>query len=441
MKHSLLLCVCSAAIVLGVHAQAADWLMLQGTEPPSSEASDKTPKIFGFVQASYAKDFGDVQMRNGEHLSSFSLLGPNLSESSGFNIFRARLGVRGRADDDNLVNYFFLTEFGNNAITNPAGHRDAGTHLTDASVTLKHLPGAKLRVGIFKTPGSEEGLQSVFASPYIEFTTMTNQQLLERKVSHVGAAAPGGIIYTSTAVDEPAAAFRDMGAQLFDSFAIAPAWSLSYAYMRGNGSGLALRSSDVEKTDYGYLALQKSFEKGKGYYSESMKFYLWAQEGNRRIFSSSEGEINAKRKRYGAGVSYYQEGLRFEAEYMRASGMIFTGAKDSDADPLKEEWQFQFAASEQNRADGAYVNLQYELVPKKFELFGRYDYLNRMTNAPLQERRFKTTTLGCSYRFKGPTRIDLNYLFKEATAPGNPNAQRILESMGDRIALQLTAVF
>lgn len=436
---------------------AADWLMLQGAQPEVVAPKgvivpyrSQVPKVWGFVQANYKKDFGTVAYNGGKVTTPFSLLNPDLSDQSGFNLFRARIALRGMADNDNLVNYFVMTEFGNNGVNNLVGHRETATYFTDASVTLKHIPGAKLRVGMFKTPGSEEGLQAVFVSPYIEFTNMTNQQLLERKVSDVGAAqtgaAAGGAstVHYTGAPDAPIAAFRDVGLQVFDTFAIAKGWAFSYAYMYGNGQGVAMSSSDKQRTHYGYLALEDNFGAGRGYYTESMKFYLWGQSGKRYLNSYdgvSTTEVEADRKRYGLGMTYYHNGLRFEAEYMRAEGMIFTGAKDTDADPLQEDWKFQFATDYTNRADGGYVNLQYELLSKKFEVFGRYDFLNRLTNDTKAERDFRTGTLGCSYRFKGATRVDLNYMFRDAKAPGNANAQKVLDNMGNRVAVQVTAAF
>jgi len=440
---------------------AADWLMLQGAQPEVVAPKgvivpyrSTVPKLWGFAQINYKKDFGDVLVNGGGiNLTPFSLLNPDLEDQSGFNVFRARIALRGMADNENLVDYFVMTEFGNNAVNNLVGHRNVATYFTDASVTLKHVPGAKLRVGMFKTPGSEEGLQAVFVSPYIEFTTMSNQQLLERKVTDVGAAqingAAGGaatVHYTSTSIDEPIGAYRDTGAQIFDTFNIAKSWTLSYAYMYGNGTGISKKTSDKQRTHYGYLALEDNFGPARGYYTESMKFFVWGQDGKRTLLSTDPTtlvttEVNANRKRYGLGMTYYNYGLRFEAEYMRAEGMIFTGAKDTDSDPLKEDWQFQFAVGDENKADGGYVNLQYEIMAKKLELFGRYDFSNRLTNDSRGERDFKTATLGCSYRFKGATRIDFNYMFREAKAPGNANAQRVLDNMGNRVAVQVTAAF
>ncbi len=443
----------------GVEVNAANWLMLQGTQPDMVAPKgvkvpyrSKMPKVWGFIQANYKKDFGDILIPKtgpnaGKNLTPFSYLNPNLEDQEGFNVFRARLAVRGMADSENLVNYFFMTEFGNSAVNNLAGH-DVATYFTDASITLKHIPGAKVRMGMFKTPGSEEGLQAVFVSPYIEFTTMTNHHLLERQVSDVGAAqTPGGIThYTSKTVDKPIAAFRDSGVQIFDTFKLQDDWDVSYAYMYGNGTGVSHSSSNKQATHYGYLATEKSFGKGRGYYTESMKFFAWGQNGDRILNSDDGTVIEAERKRYGVGMTYYHNGLRFEAEYMKAKGMIFTGAKEVDIDPnpATENWQFQFATGNENEADGGYVNLQYEIIPKKFEVFGRYDYCNRMSNSTPLERQFKTTTVGASYRYRGPTRIDLNYIMKDAEAPGfadgvGPNA--VLDNMGNRIAVQITAAF
>lgn len=444
----------------GFEANAANWLMLQGTQPETVAPKgvkvpyrSKTPKVWGFIQTNYKQDLGDVFVGpDGKNKTPFSYLNPNLEDQSGFNVFRARLALRGMADNENKVNYFFMTEFGNNGVNDLAGHHEVATYFTDASVTLKHIPGAKVRAGMFKTPGSEEGLQAVFVSPYIEFTTMTNQQLLERQISDVGTAqtgkAAGGastVHYTSTSVDKPIAAFRDTGLQLFDTFNLDESWTLSYAYMYGNGSGVSHSSSNKQATHYGYLALEDDFGAGKGYYTEAMKFFIWGQTGKRVLYSTdangSTSEIQTDRKRYGIGMTYYKDGLRFEAEYMRAEGMIFTGPKDTDSDPMKEEWQFQYAVGTENKADGGYVNLQYELLPKRFEVFGRYDFQNRLTNDAKGERDFKTATLGCSYRFRGPTRIDFNYLFRDAKAPGNAKAQTVLDNMGDRVSVQITAAF
>jgi hypothetical protein len=448
-----------ALLILSTQVNAANWLMLQGTQPDVVAPKgvkvpyrSKVPKVWGFIQANYKVDSSDTLVApNGKNLTPFSYLNPGLNDQSGFNVFRARIALRGMADSENLVNYFFMTEFGNNAVNNLAGHREVATYFTDASITLKHIPGAKVRFGMFKTPGSEEGLQAVFVSPYIEFTTMSNHHLLERQISDVSTAQKGKQAggattthYTSTSVDKPIGAFRDTGIQIFDTFKIKDDWSISYAYMYGNGTGISLGGSNEQATNYGYLSTAKSFGKGRGYFTEEMKFFAWAQDG-KRVLNSYDGttitKVDANRQRYGVGMTYYHNGLRFEAEYMKAKGMIFTGAKDIDLNPASEDWQFQFAVGDENEADGGYVNLQYEIIPKKLEVFARYDYANRLTNDKKGERDFANTTIGASYRFKGATRIDVNYIMRDIKAPGNPLAQKVVDNIGNRFAVQITAAF
>lgn len=435
-------------------ASGADWLMIQGTEPAFAAPEgiivpnrSKVPKIWGFVQTNYRKDFGTLKINPaGINQTPFSLLNPDVKSQSGFNIFRARLAARGIIDNENKVNYFVMTEFANNGITNPASHK-TGTYITDASVTLKHIPYANIRIGRFKYPGSEEGQQAVFVSPYVSFTTMTDQQMLERSIRNVGEVQTGGKAggaatthYTSTSIDNPVGAFRDTGVEIFDTVGFAQNWAASYAYMYGNGTGITNETSSEQATHYAYLALEQTYG-GKGYFTEAMKFYAWGQTGERQLLSNVDGMIQADRSRYGLGMTYYRYGLRFEAEYIRAKGMIFTGAKDVDANPNVNNWQFQFAVGKQNRADGGYINLQYEVLRKKVEIFGRFDFQNRLTNDVKAEREFRTTTIGASYRFKGATRLDVNYAFRDINAPGNAAAQTVVDNVGDRLEVQVTARF
>ncbi|MCW8955964.1 MAG: OprO/OprP family phosphate-selective porin, partial [Gammaproteobacteria bacterium] len=152
---------------------AANWLMLQGTE---KEAAAPAIKMWGFIQAQYQNDMSDAHA-NGSYIPP-KLVGPNLESQQQFNINRARLGARGTGFPlDSKVNYFLLTEFGYNGIT---AANEGATHITDASVTLNHIEGARIRLGLFKTPGVEEGLQAIHVFDYINFSQVTNQAMLER---------------------------------------------------------------------------------------------------------------------------------------------------------------------------------------------------------------------------------------------------------------------
>jgi opacity protein-like surface antigen len=144
-----------AACLMTQSAYAANWLMLQGTEEAKQGQAPRA-HLWGFIQAQYQYDNSDPNVTGG--YVPPKLIGPNLDDQSAFNVNRARIGVRGTGFPlDTKVNYFILTEFGNNGIT----YGDDGKHLTDASVTLNHIPGARVRAGLFKYPGAEEGLQAI----------------------------------------------------------------------------------------------------------------------------------------------------------------------------------------------------------------------------------------------------------------------------------------
>ena len=195
-------------------AYSANWLMLQGTETAKQGQAPRA-HVWGFIQAQYQYDTSDANAAGG--YIPPKLIGPNLDDQDGFNVNRARIGVRGTGFPlDSKVNYFILTEFGNNGIT----YGDDGKHLTDASITLNHIPGARIRVGQFKYPGAEEGLQAIHVFDYINFTAVTNQLLLERfPTASDSNRAPSPTPNASmNEYSRSVGAFRDVGVQVFDTF-------------------------------------------------------------------------------------------------------------------------------------------------------------------------------------------------------------------------------
>ena len=129
-----------AGCLLTQTAYSANWLMLQGTETAKQGQAPRA-HVWGFIQAQYQYDNSDPNPAGG--YVPPKLIGPNLDDQDGFNVNRARIGVRGTGFPlDSKVNYFILAEFGNNGIT----YGDDGKHLTDASVTLNHIPGARIRM-------------------------------------------------------------------------------------------------------------------------------------------------------------------------------------------------------------------------------------------------------------------------------------------------------
>ncbi len=421
------------ASFLSMGLDAADWLTLAGTESDSI----RKPHFWAFIQAGYQKDYGIIVEKGGINKTPFVMLAPSLDNQSGFEINRARLAVRGMVDKENTINYFFMTEFAENGITKPAGQA-THNYLTDASITYRAIPYVNIRVGEFKYPGSEEGMRAVFASEYRNFSTAGNQLLLERFIPNnakAGTDANGDITYTG-APTQSVGAYRDRGIELFNTSKINTNITVSGAVMAGNGTGISSQNASNTLTYYGYLSSEYLFGQGKGYFSEAAKIYVWYQDGKRKV-----NDINYDRVRYGMGVDYFHNGVRVDIEYIKAKGMIFNGAKDTDATVFSDDWHYQIAAEKKNVADGGLISVQYYVLPKQVELLARYDYLNRLTNSLKDERDFKTTTIGMSYHFKGPNRIDVNYAFRDVTAPDNDAAQKVLDNIGNLFSIQGTIKF
>lgn len=414
------------SILLISSSHAADWLAIQGTQSSTS----KDHNLWGFGQFRYIDNRGDLYEAGGINKTPFSLNKPTLQEQETLIVARLRTGVRGRLDRENKVNYFILTELGENGISDPIGYRQH-SYLTDLSVTFRHLP-VNIRAGQFKYPGSEEGLMARFTSPFIQFTTLGDQLMLERFI------VPQSV--SGTAYAGPPAhsvgAYRDSGIELFDTIAVDDQSSISYAYMLGLGAGLRMNNvNGSHPTHYLYGAYEKVFGKIQGYHTESFKIYGWYQEGKRVVLDRLYDRV-----RYGAGFTYFDGSLRIEGEYMGGRGMIFTGAADIDPTPSVNVWQYQIEADEASRGDGYYIAATYRLR-HDLEALARYDTYRRMTNSSAKERIFTNSTVGFSYRFKGFNRIDVNYTFARAEAPYNTAAQAILDHTGDIARMQLTLVY
>jgi len=432
LKKTALAVACAGGMVATMQAEAANWLMLQGTERSSAAGR---AKVWGFIQAQYQNDNSDPFEHpvNGDVYVPPKLIGPNLDDQSGFNVNRARIGVRGTgmAIDPN-VNYFILAEFGNNAITHD---NNSAASVTDASITLNHIKGARVRVGLFKTPGFEEGLQAIHVFDYINFTSVGNQLMLERFVSSSDGNQGASPIPNAdmNQFSRPVGAFRDVGIQVFDAFKTG-GWETSYALMVGNGNGLNAGDNDDNKDAYVYLSTEKVFG-GKGPRREGLKLFAWHQSGKRtNAYDVTEEE---DRKRTGVGAKYLKKPFRATAEYLKGEGMIFQGAHR----PVH--------AFNDNDAYGYYVEGGWYIPNSKFEIDLRYDYYNRDENffhpvAPNSvdgdETEYTTITLGAQYHINRKTRVNMEYASRDFESDtGTVDAQ--LEDVDGRFAIQLTHIF
>ena len=464
-KHIMSGSVLMGLLALSANALGANWLTLQGTEP---EGAEQLAKVWGFVQVQYQDDSSDPNGAGG--YIPPKLINADFESQSQFNVNRARIGVRGVAMPlDQKINYFLLLEMGNNGITEPG---NSFVKATDASVTLNHLKGARFRVGLFKHPGPEEGLQAIHVFDYVNFTWVTAQMMLERfpnanyTPNNRPQSLPPGTRLNG--FEDGVGAFRDVGVQMFDWFTVGNNWELSYAIMVGNGNGLNFGDNDDNKDLYLYASAEKVFG-GRGPRRQGLKFFAWSQSGKRTADLSADscenpaatfpacapqgwGRISTvhnpeeyDRDRMGFGFKFLRNGWRATAEYMKGEGMIWQaphnasfGIGPGQGIPGAGGGNGAFA-----EATGYYVEGGYRIPKTKWELDLRYDVYNRLDDNQF-EIEFKRTTLGVQYFFNPRVRLALNYEARSGEAvnfgPGaGPNAN--VDGIDDRIALQITAIW
>ncbi len=433
-KKSALLIALSAAVIGCSNAYATNWLMLQGTEKPNQAPA---AKLWGFAQIDYQQT-ADTKLKAGpwkDQKAAFNQMAPQLDTASGFNVRRARIALRGNNFPlDSKINYFLMMEMGNNGIT--TGGSASQGQLTDASVTFNHLPGARVRIGLFKTPGSEESFKGIPVFNYINFTSGTDRLLIERFFDN------------STGDTERSAsvgAARDTGIEVFNAFRQGE-WEHSYAIMYGNGNGLALTDNDDNKDLYLYASTEKIFGDSKGPRRHGMKFYGWMQDGKRTI-NIAGVSTEKDRKRAGVGMTYFDGKIRMSAEYFTADGMIYGGTSGAaipgasqNADPTKVS---TFSVQTDEKAVAYQLDLGYRIKPD-LELNLRYDALDSGLEEDANYREFRTTTLGAQYFFNKKTSARVNYEMRSIDASKLPNASPvhdILDSLDNRVSAQITMVF
>jgi len=444
LKKAIITAACAGGMLAVSQAQAANWLMLQGTEKPGQAAR---AKVWGFVQVQYQDDNSDANAA-GTYIAP-KLIGPNLSSQSAFNVNRARIGVRGTGMPlDSNVNYFMLLEMGNNGITEPG---NAFAKLTDASITLNHIPGARIRTGLFKYPGAEEGLQAIHVFDWVNFTSVSNQLLLERfpNQSYSPNIAPQPIPPTESlqGFDDSVGAFRDVGIQVFDSFRVGSdkSWDLSYALMVGNGNGLNWSDNNSKKDIYAYFSAEKVFGGTKGPFRNGLKMLAWSQTGVRSYDGNNDGvNENYDRDRWGVGVKWKTSNYRVTSEYMSGDGMIMVGVANPSFGMGPGAGKPGAPGNGLlGEASGWYLEGGWRIGQSNFEIDLRYDTYDRLKDDKF-ETNFDTWTVGAQYFFNKKTRATLNYAARDYNSPNfpdgkGPNAQ--LDGVDGRTSIQLTHIF
>jgi len=461
MKRKTYIALCGALMALSTASFAVDWVSLQGLEGKKQE---QAMKIWGFLEPEYAYTEGS-KLQAGPYAGQnavFNQILPKRDSNSTFNVFRARLGVRGQFDY-NKINYFFLTEFGSNGIT----IKD-GPQLTDASVTLNYIKNAHIRFGQFKSPQGNEAQKAIHTFDWNRFTNATDRLLLERFTDANNGLRPdgnGGTIDVANGLNGPVNAFRDIGVQVFNTFTNKNKREFTYAVMLGNGNGISRADNDSNKDLYVLLSTEKVFG-GRGPRRQGFKTYAWLIDGKRtfKYVNGVKSDQEFDRQRYGVGTTYRKKKLRFSAEYVRAKGMIFNGSEGGAVPgsiannpniPIANLRTASLNYLVDNKSDGWQVDVGYEVIPK-LELAVRYDVLNNATGGLAApggvdpsgggdpERKFSTLGFSAQYFFSKKTRAIFNFEFRNAEAPNqasDSNANKILAGMDDRLTFQILHVF
>lgn len=410
-----------AGLALAPAARAGDWLTLNGTE---LGRPDQAVQVFGFVQPQVEGivSGGPVEGLTSQALAPYDGQVPLFNTVAGdaswsFKVHRARLGARGAIPKtDQRVSYFFLLEGGQVALT-----RTEPVVVTDMSVTLSYVPGARIRVGQFKLPVMEEIVPAVpVAHEFVHFSTTLTKLLLESPVAD--GRYTGG-----------ADGFRDIGVMVFDGFQ-QDRLAGSYALMVSNGAGLAKLDTDDAKdlSARGELAWVFAGDRTDPFRQE-LKVGGWWLQGSREV----DGE-RVDRARQGAFVHLEKRHVWALAEVAAGQGALEVGTNPPFVGA-------GVLVVPEGRGIGGVGQAGVRLFPEGGPMVGfklRYDEYHQQTESAEALRIFRTGTAGIEVAPTPAVRVQANYELRRLSAPdGSPDAQAIAASLGDRATLQLTARF
>lgn len=478
-------------------AQAANWFKLRGTEPGGTSS---TLQVWGFLQPTYATDTSDritgaVMAAAGAipPMGSFSPISggngvngdlpvqgtliPDRVSQDTFFMRRARIGIRGTMlPIDNNIDYFILTEFGQNGLTRGAGGQKSGAAvLLDASVTLNHLSrgldanglhnlGVRFRFGQFLFSQTSQSLSQ--STPgrrvHIWMPEATRAFALTRRVNDNGPGNNNGLVNGA----------RDLGLEAFDFVEFgnpkAP-WEFTYSYAIGNGGTIGEVNRDNNFRHYAWLSIAKLFDKSRGPRRHDAQVYWFYQRGNIKFnndingdgIPDSRGSVMAgqginpvsglgglaacggaaacrlantgfardeTQKYWGAGVEYFNKPfkslgqIRFEAEFQQQSGLIFDGVQ-SPSSEISSNSGFGLRYDVDGLSEGWFIDAGYD-IQKHLGLKGRttinarYDTFIRNKGNNLREVEFNQLSVTGEYFFHKKGRLTFTYQFREYNADG-----------------------
>jgi hypothetical protein len=396
-------------------ALAADWPMLQGTEPGPQPAAIRP---WGFLQALaegvvFGSPLGPVDDPAlapfvGER-PLFNRVGSG-DATWGFTVRRVRMGLRGAIPKtDGRISWIVGIEAGDNGIT-----RTSPVVLTDASVTVSYIPGLRLRVGQFKLPLGEEALENnPSAADFINPTAATNQLLLENPVAD-GAYLSG------------AGAFRDIGVEAFYTFP-SPVGHWSYALMLSNGR-MGVFENDDRKDLTHRLGWTWVWGDPDDAERDEVGVYAFWQQGERLV----DGD-EVMRIRRGGGIKLQRLGWQARVELVQGRGAIELG-------PDPPFPGAPISVLPDAAGVGGHALLHYTRGPAGGGV--RYDELWRGTDDPDVLRVFRTLAFDAQLRVAGRFRLLVDYELRWMDAPkGSDDARALARTLGDRVGIQAAVSF
>lgn len=488
--------VVAASFVLACGAsavQAADWIMQQGTEPADTGAY----RFFGAGWLTYANNYGcdafsglrapngtpngspsgGPALNNGEYHNA-CVVPPEFGDTRETNLDNLTAGIRGNLIPGR-INYFFAANAGQNFFNYLPFQtsRHVVASVQDASLTFSYIPGARVRVGLFKKPGPEEIQRA--APPEFIFVSASlaqwQQEIFVRSNAYfrTGLPIPGqGYLGGVASYGYDADLGRDWGVQAFDSFKL-DRWTLSYALMWGWGNGIHLRENlNPHKDVNAELVAEYDLPGGQGPNKHGIKAYGYYQQGQRQFEINAAGTESEAfdRIRYGVGVralgELFGEGngrhrVGFDAMY--GQGMIFTTPSGNVVDGNFGDGNLSIAAERGNKARGYTIDYGYYLGDKwRFDLrwgLNQTLYSTAGVWQPADERRVEEWTLGVTHFFMPNLQLSANYQFRDFQAPtavqpvantpaainnasvATRNQDIVTGSVGDRFAVRLIYTF
>jgi len=317
--------------------------------------------IGGFIQAQFDDgDKGDSRFAN---------------DNGRFYLRRARLNASGRF----LEEFDFKLELDlANSLSNTSALR---AQMTDGYITWNRYPAANIRVGQFKTPYGFEQLYSDTRLIAIE-RTLVNDRLTESR--QVGA---------------------QVGGDLFEK-------RVSYAVGTFNGNGVNNNFNDnngfLKVGRISVIPWQGTVAGGNATWSVAGNGYSSKDTGlalsdlgldSTPTTADKDGLFTGKRNAYGVDSQFVSGPFELWGEYLNVRF-------EPDSKVPKPRFT----------ADGWYGQASYFVVPKRLQIFAKYETFDPNDQKDADDT--KTTTLGVNYYFKGhDLKLMVDYLRTDAPTP------------------------